>query len=130
MASWEDVARFIRSNYKVAIDEQNHLGMIFDLDGSRSQTVHLWKQVLDGGLEEWMQIESPVGRLGSANADSLLREVGGMVCGGLATTGEFLVLRHSVPLANVDINEIERPLKLVLASADRLERIFVGGDEF
>ena len=130
MATWNDVVSVIRATYKVAVDEKDHLGLIFNLDDTRSQTVHLWRQALADDTEEWVQIESPFGRIGDSDAVPALREVGNMVCGGVATLGDLLVLRHSVPLDNVDLNEIERPLRLVVTSADRLERRYTGGDAF
>lgn len=130
MTSWNDVVNVIRAGYEVAVDEIDHLWLVFNLDDTRSQTVHLWRQTLVDGGEEWVQIESPFGRIGEGDAVSALREVGDMVCGGVATLGDMLVLRHSVPLANVDLSEIERPLRLVVLSADRLERLYTGVDEF
>jgi hypothetical protein len=131
MASWNDVVGVIRASYKVAVDEHDHLGLLFTIDdGGRSQTVHQWRQTLVDGIEEWLQIESPFGRIGEGDTVAALREVGEMVCGGVATMGDLMVLRHSVPLANVDLNEIQRPLRLVVTSADRLERRFTGRDEF
>ena len=40
----------------------------------------------------------------------------------------YVTLRHAVPLANVDANEFEVPMKLVLHSADVLERKLTGAD--
>jgi hypothetical protein len=51
-----------------------------------------------------------------------------MVCGGLAIYGEFLAIRDALPLANMQINELERPLRLITATADALEKQFVGVD--
>lgn len=52
------------------------------------------------------------------------------VCGGIGTAGELVTVRHAAPLLNLDINELERPLLLVMTTADRLERQFQGGDTF
>lgn len=126
MASWTDVVNVIRVGYEVAVDEPDHLGLRVALDDSRSQTAHLWRQTLIDSTDEWVQIESPFGRIGEGDAISALRQVGEMVCGGVATLGDLLVLRHSVPLANVDPHEIDASLRLVLMSADRLEQRYAG----
>ena len=44
-----------------------------------------------------------------------------MVCGGLALAGDNLTLQHAIRLVNLDVNEFERPLQLVMSSADELE---------
>jgi hypothetical protein len=129
VSSWAEVATFIRANYKVLVDEPHHLGLVFETGGLRTQVVHLWHQTLADGAEEWMQIESPIMRLNGHSLEGLLRETGNMVCGGAAITGDFVIFRHSVPLSNVDINEVTRPLALVTTSADRLEMIFTGGQD-
>jgi hypothetical protein len=41
-----------------------------------------------------------------------------------------LTIRHAVPLANLNINEFERPLSLVTNTADQLERQLTGADEY
>ena len=42
MATWNDVVSVIRATYKVAVDEKDHLGLIFNLDDTRSQTCLLY----------------------------------------------------------------------------------------
>ena len=44
--------------------------------------------------------------------------------------GDLVTFRHSLPLANLNINEFESPLALVTTTADRLEQAFTGGDRF
>lgn len=52
------------------------------------------------------------------------------MCGGLAIVNDFLMVRHTVPLLNLNLNEFERPLLLVTTTADDLEQELVGGDRF
>lgn len=106
------------------------IGMTFETDNLRSQIVFLWRVEFAGGMEEWVQIESPIAELESVNLDHALRAVGHTVCGGLAANEGYLTFRHSVPLLNLDINEFERPLTLVVSTADELERTPTGGDKF
>jgi hypothetical protein len=104
--------------------------LIFDVGDLRSQVVFLWKMSMLDGAEDWVQIESPFGRLDSVNLRAAIDSMGNTVCGGIASLGELVTVRHSVPLLNLDINEFERPLVLVTGTADRLERQLQGGDEF
>ena len=55
----------------------------------------------------------------SPDLQRALEKVGGVVCGGAAIASEHLLIRHAVPLANLNINEFERPLVLVTTTADR-----------
>jgi hypothetical protein len=104
--------------------------LVFEIGDMRTQVVFLWRQLLLDGTEEWLQIESPVGRVDSMNLRAVLDEVGAMAFGGAAIMDGVLFIRQAMPLSNLGINEFERPLRLVTSSADALERKFVGGDEF
>jgi hypothetical protein len=131
VATWSDVCSYVRSNYSVAEEEEDWVKMIFDVGDLRSQVVFLQRHALLDGSEEWLVIESPFGELGNVDLPRVLSEVGSTVVGGVAMVGgHVLTVRHAVPLENLNINEFERPLALVTTTADRLERTFVGGDEF
>jgi hypothetical protein len=131
MATWDNLAAYIRKNYIIKNEEGDLIVLDFDLGGGRSQLVFTRpERLLDGG-EEWVLIESVIGSLDEVNLRAALDQVGDLVCGGLARLGNDLIgLRHAVPLANLDVNEFERPLVLVTSSADRLERNLVGLDRF
>jgi hypothetical protein len=130
MASWGALNAYIHSNYKVADESQGMIKLVFELRDGRSQMVLVERSTLLEGLEEWAIIESPFGRIDQVDTRAAIREVGDNVCGGIASSGDFITFRHSVPLANLDPNEFERPLQLVTTTADRLEVMFSGGDVF
>jgi|SRR6266567_7447679 len=130
MATWPTLMEYVRSHYKIADEKPDSLKLIFDVGDLRSQVVFLWRMSLMDGAEEWVQIESPFGRLGTVDLRGAIDSMGKTVCGGIAAMGELATVRHSVPLVNLDINEFERPLALVTGTADRLERKFQGGDQF
>ena len=130
MATWSAVTDYVRSHYKIADEKPGSMKLIFDVGDLRSQVVFLWRMTLDDGTEEWLQIESPFGKLDSVNLRAAVDAMGKMVCGGIGAWGELVTVRHSVPLLNLDINEFERPLHLVTTTADLLEQQFQGGDQY
>ncbi|MFE9655196.1 hypothetical protein [Micromonospora sp. NPDC006431] len=130
MATWADLTRYVRSNYKIADERPNLIKLVFETGNLRSQAVLLWHLTLADGEEEWVQIESFFGEVGSVDLVQALQEVGNTVCGGMAVAGDMLTFRHAVPLLNLNINEFERPLALVTSTADRLERILTGADRY
>jgi hypothetical protein len=130
MATWSELTEYVRSNYKVADENPSMMKMLFETGSLRSQVVFLWRQALMNGDEEWLQIESPIAELGSVNLQVVLEEIGDVVCGGAAVTGGHVTIRHAVPLANLNINEFERPLILVTTTADHLEQKLVGNDKY
>ncbi|MBO0868601.1 MAG: hypothetical protein J2P15_08555 [Micromonosporaceae bacterium] len=130
MATWNNLVDYVSSRYQATEERPGCIKLVFELPDLRSQVVFVWQQMLRDGTEEWLQIESPIGRVDSMNLRAVLEEVGEMVCGGAALMDGVLFVRQAMPMANLDINEFERPLRLVTSSADLLERKFVGGDEF
>ena len=130
MATWSDLVDYVRRNYKTADEEPGMIKMVFEVGDLRSQVVFLWHQTLFDGQEEWVQIESPFGELDRVDATAALAAMSRMVCGGLASMGTLATVRHSVPLMNMDINEFERPLQLVISTADSFEKVLTGGDTF
>lgn len=130
MATWTELASYVRSNYKIGMEEPGKIGLTFETGNLRSQMVFLWHLTLANGSEDWVQIESPVGQLEEVDLARALSAVGQTVCGGLATQESFLTFRHAVPLLNLNINEFERPLLLVTTTADRLESVLTGRDRF
>jgi hypothetical protein len=130
MATWKDLAGYVRANYKVSDESPTSMKLVFDTGNLRSQLVMLWYMTLGEGGEEWLQIESPFAEVGRVDLRNALEEVGRIVCGGLALIGDVVTIRHAVPLANLNINEFERPLALVTNTADRLEAKLAGGDQF
>jgi hypothetical protein len=129
MASWNDLSAYVHRTYKIADENDNMIKLVFETGNLRSQVVVLWHLTLSDG-EEWVQIESPFAELGSVNLGEALQHVGQTVCGGMALLGNMVTFRHSLPLANLNINEFESPLILVTKTADDLENALVGGDKF
>jgi hypothetical protein len=130
MATWGDLVTFIRTEYRVTRVEPDEIRIEVEFEDERRQAVVVYREVLDQ-REEWVQIASPCGRATEVNLLALLTEIGSTaVVGGLVIMGEYVAVRHSLPLENLDINEFVDPLALVAGVADELEEKFTGGDGY
>jgi len=136
VADWGDLVAYIRHSYDViqykpdevrirvsfAEDEEDILG--------RRQIMVVAHEILDR-KEDWVQIATPFARVEQVDLHEVLTEVGNtIVVGGIVLMGEYVVLRHSLPLINLDINEFTDPLQLVASAAEELERRFTGRDDY
>ena len=130
MATWSDVKTFVHNNYKADDLSDEVMKMVFETADLRSQLVFLTHYTLAGGAEDWVAVESPFAEIGNVDLGKALEEAGNLVCGGLSKVNSMVTLKHSVPLENLNINELQRPLALVVNSADALEKSLVGGDKF
>jgi len=135
VTSWRDLATFIRQQYKVVRDEPDELRIRIRFQSDpeeeeRTQIVVIAREVLDR-RDEWIQIATPFARVDEVDVVGVLAEVGNTtVVGGVVVMGDFLVLRHSLPLANLDLNEFVDPLALVTSSAELLEEQLTGRDDY
>jgi hypothetical protein len=136
LADWGDLVAYIRHRYDVIRFEPDEVrirvSFVQDEEDilGRRQIMVVTHEVLDQ-KEDWVQIATPFARVGEVDLAEVLTEVGNtIVVGGVAAMGDYLVLRHSLPLVNLDINEFNDPLHLVASAAEQLERRFTGRDDF
>jgi hypothetical protein len=133
VADWRSFKALVKSTYQVSHEREEMLQLIVDTERGRSQVVYLWHRRLMKGTEDWLVIESPfaeVEHVGDSDLLSVLQEAGELACGGIVVVGKFVVVRHAVPLVNLDVNEFSRPLELVTVAADRLEHTLSTEDRY
>jgi hypothetical protein len=128
MASWDGLCDYIKSNYPVAADEPDMLGLDFSLDNGRTQKVVIRRTPLDGA--EWVQILTAVCEEGVIEPREVLVLSGKMVVGGLVLIDGTIYFRHSLPLKDLDTDEFDVPLYLAVGFGDRLEQEIVGVDRY
>lgn len=129
MSQWQALRDYIFSNYKVQKDRGEFVQLVFEIDEGRTQLVQVQYMTLQNG-EEWARVESPIGLMSQLDLTALLQSTSGLVCGGLGCQEDLVTFRDAFPLANLDVNEFVAPLKLVVGTADNLERAFLGADRF
>lgn len=136
MATWRELVAFVRQGYHVVRDEPDelrirvHFRADADDEEGRIQTIVIAREVLDR-REDWVQIATPFARVDEVNLQAVLEEIGATtVVGGAVIMGDYLVLRHSIPLVHLDFNEFTDPVELVAGAADELEQKISGSDHY
>lgn len=135
MATWRELVTYIKQSYRVVREDPEEIRIRLRFrkdpeDPERTQMVVIAREVLDK-REEWVQIATPFARVDEVDLRTVLEEIGHTtVVGGAVVMGDYLVLRHSLPLVNLDINEFTDPLELVTGSAELLEEQITGRDDF
>lgn len=124
MPTWDQLKAYIHSNYKATDVSPRAIEMVFSLAADRSQAV--WVSFLEGpNGEQWASIDSAIGRLDSIDLGRALKMIENVTCGGLAHLlyrGESLVvIRHCVPLRNLDPTDFDPALLMVTAAANGFE---------
>jgi len=128
MATWNDLEKYINSTFDVYKDAPaGMVGIVFPV-GNRSQLVFIHRTGNEL-LGEWATIISPIGKVSAAKLKEVTTEAYDLVCGGIVMLRDLVCLSHSVPLADLDINEFTVPLVAITVSADALEQKFTGRDD-
>ena len=145
MATWEDLKSYVVVRYEIVRQGTDEVRFRLPTTGDRTQLVVV-KRVREGAAEvgvqvtdaaaavadpdqEWVQIESPVARVGEVDLARALELAGPSVVGGLAAEEGVLVYRHSVPLRPAALDGFEFPFRQVVHLADELEHRLTGLDE-
>jgi hypothetical protein len=131
MATWNDLVEYVRSRYRVVRESTDEIRIEVGFEeDERTQIVILARAVLDG-REDWVQVLSFCGRADRVDLQGLLAELGNTsVVAGAVILGDHVALRHSLPLSNVDANELVDPVELIAGAADQMEEMFSQGDEY
>ena len=128
MAGWDDLVAFVRVRYEVMRQADDELWFNLPTTGDRTQLVVV-RRVDGPDGEPWAQIASPICKVEEAELDELLALAGESVVGGVVAVEGVAMFRHSVPLDDdAALAGFDRPFRLVVEAADRLEEQVTGAD--
>ena len=131
MATWNDLRQHVQTRYHVGyVTEHGQLCLRFDLPHGRRQTVMVSPAIDGSNGDEWAKIESTIARVDEVDLHALLELIRFQLVGGLAKNDDFVTVRHSIPLADMSVEEFESPLAAVLETADYLELSITGVDRY
>lgn len=126
MATWRELEKYVRGKYIVKEGPGGTLALDFKLQ-NRSQVIFVGIAGNDD-LGEWAKVMSPIGPTEALDLSAVCQEAFGLVVGGVTVIGGVVMLSHSIPLADLDVDEFEVPLHMVCITADAFEAKFLGGD--
>jgi hypothetical protein len=145
VATWEDLHSYVVVRYEIVRQTADELRFRLPTTGDRTQLVVVKRireaaarpgvEVTDAAAavadpdQVWVQIESPVARLGDVDLAKALELAGPSVVGGLAAEEGVIVYRHSIPLGPAALDGFEFPFRQVVHLADELEQALTGRDE-
>ena len=128
MADWGDLVAFVRVRYEVMRQAEGELWFNLPTTGDRTQLVVV-REVTGPDGEPWAQIASPICKVEDAELDELLTLAGESVVGGVVVVDGVTMFRHSIPLDDDGaLAAFDRPFRMVVETADRLEEHVTGQD--
>ncbi|MGD9531510.1 hypothetical protein [Pseudonocardia sp.] len=127
MASWDDLVSYVRVRYEIMRQARDELWFNLPTTGERTQLVVVRQSDGDDG-HPWVQIASPVAKLSDLDLPKLLELAGASVVGGVIALDGVAVLRDSIPLEDAGLAVFERSFRLIVETADELEKELTGTD--
>ena len=121
MATQKEVKSYIEKNLNSASLGDDMFKIVYDLGNDRSQVVFV--QVASKSL----YIASPFASSEDVTPKQALKAIEEYSF-GIGTFADWYVVRHVVPLADLDESEIIHGLEVVAMIADEVEDSLVGGD--
>ena len=129
MTTWNELVGFLATNYTCTING-NSVSLPYSCDDGRTQTVFV-NQAGNETHGEWVHITSAVADVSHVGKlEAICRITASKLCGGVIIDGTFIVIRDTMPLENLDANEINSSMDLVVGIAEELEKMFIGTDNF
>lgn len=128
MTTWVELKKYIHDNYKVEEVNEGFLKLLFDTESGRSQLVFIEHAFNDNA--DWVKVTSPFGKLEKIDLAAAARMLAERIVGGLIVVNELVVIANSLPLENLDANEINETMLRITFIADELEKLFVGKDDW
>lgn len=77
-----------------------------------------------------MVIHSPIGGVEEVDLAKALDLIGTKVVGGLSRLADLVTVKDALPIADLNIDELVRPMALVTVTADELEKTLLGTDKY
>ena len=129
MASWDDLLSFVRMRYEIMRQvDDGELWFNIPTTGDRTQIVAV-RQVTGEDGHPWVEITSPVGKDSELDLPRLLTEAGKAEAGGVISVDGVVLFRNSIPLDDTALDGFDRPFRVVVTVADRLEHELTGADQ-
>jgi len=121
LATKKEVIKYITKNFSCEQMEDSFYKLVFDIDGDRSQLV--FALVTDSALV----VGSPFALTKELTAKQALDACQEYDL-GIGIVGDYYMLKHLMPIDDLDESEIMLGFQLVAVFADELEEKLVGGD--
>ncbi|MFJ9855591.1 hypothetical protein [Streptomyces sp. NPDC101150] len=125
MAAWEDVVAYIKQTYRTISEGVDEIQIDVDVKDGETQIVIVTREVV--GEEEWASAKAPCFLAKGVDLAQVLKQLEETTAvGGAVIASDYVTLRHTLPLRNLDVNELGEPLELVASAAIELVQQLTG----
>lgn len=130
MPTWGEIQEYARSKYKLSEDTENRFSLVWEYQNNRLQKIVVSK--FEAMNREWCDFSSACCKAEDMSPELALKKNWDFAVGAICLDQKegVYVIRYSVQMATMDMEEFELPLHVVASTADRLEQEFSASDDF
>ena len=108
--------------------DKSRVVVMFEYQNKRLQAVIVSR--FEALNRDWCDFASACCKLDQMNPEVALRKNFQFAVGALCLDRDTYIVRYSVQMATMDMEEFELPLHVVASTADKLEQEFAASDRF
>jgi hypothetical protein len=126
MATWSEVQKHVRARYRLQSDTPQHFSLAWQVDDSRPQsfdgdlhvtTQDIHCQPLVAGDRTFLVMRAEVCSEHSLSPRSALQQSARLLAGALVLSGQHYVLRYTVPLSTLTLDDFDFLLTYLVREA-------------
>jgi hypothetical protein len=118
--TWTDIKDHARSSYKLAEEHEHSLKVVFQYPGGRLQAVIVSHYRALG--RSWVDFSSACCRADRMDAQAALQQSFNLAVGSLCLDGDVYVVRHTVIVDHLQLEDLDLFMHAVARAADQIER--------
>lgn len=123
MATWTELKNHARTSYRLAEEHDHSFKLVFKYKGGRLQAVIAAHY--DAMGRSWVDFSSACCRFERMAPREALEHGFNLAVGSLCLDGDVYVVRHTVLLDEIDLDDLHLHLHAVARAADQIERSLV-----
>jgi hypothetical protein len=118
--TWTDIKDHARSSYKLAEEQEHSFKVVFEYPGRRLQAVIVSHYQTMG--RSWVDFSSACCRADRLEPEAALQQSFNLAVGSLCQDGDVYVIRHTVMVDHMRIQDLEVSMHAVARAADQIEK--------
>jgi hypothetical protein len=118
--TWTDIKDHARSSYKLAEEREHSFKVVFEYPGRRLQAVIVSHYRTMG--RSWVDFSSACCRSERLDPEAALQQSFNLAVGSLCQDGDVYVVRHTVMVDQMRLEDLELSMHAVARAAEQIEK--------
>jgi hypothetical protein len=119
MHSWDEVTAYVRNHYQYEEPGEGYI-LFVSVDEQGGRNAVFLARLVRPGEEMWVEMTTPVGKVGEVDLNTIAFRIGGHRCGGISIGSDLVLVRHTFPIDSISESAFEKYRAAVTSAARAL----------